>query len=428
MTSDSLRGASPSADSPNSGVVEPTSSATAGAPKITKWVLMVGAMSALPAISSDIYLPALTKVAEDLNTTDALVQLTMSGTLIGGAFGQLVIGPLSDRFGRRRPALIGIALHVVISLLCAVVPNISGLIGLRVTQGFFNAAAGVVGMAVVRDKFVGSTAARLLSRLMLVIGVAPLLAPTLGTVIDQHFGWQAIFVALALIGALVWALVWWKLPETHPEHRRATGGITSVARVYRSVLRDRKFIVIALLPGLSFGVIMSYVVASPFLLKGEFGISDMQFSVAFAALGMVLVTSAQANAALVRRFEPYAIMRVGIALQLLASAALAAVIFTGFGGLVGAMGALVLVLFTVQLVPPNASAIALSRHGETAGTAAALIGAIQVAVAAATSALVPALGSGGQAMAIVIALCGLLAGLVLVLFLRTAPEMVEQRF
>lgn len=402
------------------------SAAQPPAPKITKWVLMVGAMSALPAISSDIYLPALTKVAEDLGTTDAMVQLTMSGTLIGGALGQLIIGPLSDRFGRRRPVLIGIAFHVIISLLCAVVPNIEGLIGLRVAQGFFNAAAGVVGMAVVRDKFVGSTAARLLSRLMLVIGVAPLLAPTLGTLIDQQFGWQAIFVALALIGLVVGVLVWWKLPETHPEHRRATGGLISVARVYRNVLRDRNFVVIALLPGLSFGVIMSYVVASPFLLKGEYGISDMQFSIAFASLGLVLVLSAQANASLVRRLEPYVIMRAGIWLQLLTSGALAAVIFTGFGGLAGALTALALVLFTVQLVPPNASAIALSRHGAAAGTAAALIGAIQVAVAAGTSALVPALGSGGQAMAIVIAGCGVLAGVVLLGFLRSAPEMVEQ--
>ena len=138
-----------------------------------KYVLLLGLMCALPAVTSDIYLPSLPEVARDLHTTTTAVQLTMTGVLLGGAVGQLVVGPLSDRFGRRRPVLVGIALHIVISLLCALAPGVGALIALRVLQGFFNAAATVVAIAVIRDRFTGSDASRLLSRLMLVIGVSP---------------------------------------------------------------------------------------------------------------------------------------------------------------------------------------------------------------------------------------------------------------
>src|SRR5665811_760658 len=153
-------------------------------------VLLLGLMCALPAVTSDIYLPSLPDVARDLHTTTTAVQLTMTSVLVGGAVGQLVVGPLSDRFGRRRPALGGIALHIVMSLLCALAPGIGTLIALRVAQGFFNAAATVVAIAVIRDRFTGSDASRLLSRLMLVIGVAPLFAPTVGGLIAGQWGWR----------------------------------------------------------------------------------------------------------------------------------------------------------------------------------------------------------------------------------------------
>src|ERR1035437_4634698 len=189
-----------------------------------KYVLLLGLMCALPAVTSDIYLPSLPEVAIDLHTTTTAVQLTMSGVLEGGAVGQLVVGPLSDRLRRRRPVLIGVALHIVISLLCALAPGIGTLIALRVVQGFFNAAATVVAIAVIRDRFTGSDASRLLSRLMLVIGVAPLFAPTVGGLIAGQWGWRSVFVALAVFGAALWLAVWGRLPETLlPERRRAAG-------------------------------------------------------------------------------------------------------------------------------------------------------------------------------------------------------------
>ena len=172
-----------------------------------RFVALVGTLAAVPAITTDMFLPQLPDIARDLGTTTWAVQLTVTMMLVGGAVGQLVNGPLSDTLGRRRPALWGLTIHVVLSLACAAAPSIGVLVALRTAQGFFNAAASVVALAVNRDRFSGPTASRLLSRLMLVIGVAPLFAPTIGTWVGGIGGWRGVFVALAVFGAA--AALWW---------------------------------------------------------------------------------------------------------------------------------------------------------------------------------------------------------------------------
>jgi len=366
-----------------------------------KYVLLLGLMCALPAVTSDIYLPSLPEVAGDLGTTTTAVQLTMTGVLVGAAFGQLVVGPLSDRFGRRRPVLVGIAMHVVISLLCALAPGIGTLIALRVIQGFFNAAATVVAIAVIRDRFVGSTAARLLSRLMLVIGVAPLFAPSVGGLIAVHAGWRAVFVALALFGAALWVVVWRRLPETLPPERRRGAGLRLALQGYATLLHDRHFVAIAVLPGLGMALLISYVVGSPFVLRQGFGLSANQFALLFAVNGVALVGGAQVNASLVRRVVPIRILRVALPALLALSVALLGVALTGAGGLFGLLVVLWPLLGVFQLIPPNASAIALSRYGTMAGTAAAFIGAMQAGVAGVVSPLVGVLGGDARAMCLV---------------------------
>jgi len=266
------------------------------APRTFKYVLMLGALAALPALTTDMYLPSLPAVEADLHTTQTAAQLTLSGTLVGAGIGQLVIGPFSDRFGRRLPLFIGISLHVAISLLCSMTPNIETLTGLRVLQGFFNAAAAVVSLAVIRDRFVGSAAAQLLSRLMLVIGVAPLLAPTVGQAIAGVWNWRAVFYALALIGVVLVAIVLKFMPETLPEDRRSPGHPKHVARAYWGLLRDRHFMALAVIPGLGLALIMSYVVGSPFVFQNEYGLTAQQFALVFALNGAALVLSAQLNA------------------------------------------------------------------------------------------------------------------------------------
>jgi len=364
-----------------------------------KYVLLLGSMCALPAISNDIYLPSLPDVARDLGTSATAAQLTMTALMVGGAAGQLVVGPVSDRFGRRRPVMVGVALHVVTSILCALTPGISALIALRVVQGFFNASASVVAMAVIRDRFVGSDASRLMSRLMLVIGVAPLFAPSIGGVIAGEVGWRGTFGALALFGVGLWVVIWRKLPETLPRRRRRDGGLRTAMSGYRRLAADRHFVALAMLPGLGNAVLMSYVVGSPFVLQEGYGLSAHQFALLFAINGIGLVGGAQVNAALVRRFAPIRIVRVALPLSLTACLGLLTIALTGAGGLPVLLIGLWLVLAMVNLVPPNASALALSRHGEIAGTAAALIGAIQIGVSALISPLSSLLGGDAVAMA-----------------------------
>ncbi|TQJ34242.1 multidrug effflux MFS transporter [Arthrobacter sp. SLBN-122] len=378
------------------------------APRSVKYILMLGALAALPAITTDMYLPSLPAVEADLHTTQTAAQLTLSGTLVGAGVGQLVIGPFSDRFGRRLPLVIGISLHVAISLLCSLTPNIETLTGLRVLQGFFNAAAAVVALAVIRDRFVGSAAAQLLSRLMLVIGVAPLLAPTVGQAIAGAWNWRAVFYALALIGVVLVAIVWRFMPETLPEDSRSPGNPRHVANAYWSLLRDRHFMALAVIPGLGLALIMSYVVGSPFVFQNEYGLTAQQFALVFALNGAALVLSAQLNAALVRKFPPVRLLRTALLVQLCLALVLLVVVATGAGGAFGLVAALWLVLSAQGMVPANASVLALHNYGHMAGTAAAVIGALQSGVAGLVSPLVGVLGGNSLSMAgVMIGSCAL---------------------
>ncbi|GAA2173365.1 multidrug effflux MFS transporter [Arthrobacter parietis] len=382
-----------------------------------KYILMLGALAALPAVTTDMYLPSLPAVAEDLQASQAAVQFTLSGMLLGGGVGQLVIGPLSDRFGRRLPLLVGITLHVVISLLCSIAPDIGTLIVLRVLQGFFNAAAAVVAIAVIRDRFVGSDAARLLSRLMLVIGVAPLFAPTIGQAIAGVWEWRAVFYALALIGAALVVIVWRFMPETLPVERRRPARPARVAGGYWQLLRNVRFMSLAVIPGLGLGVIMSYVVGSPFVFQDQYGLSQGQFALVFALNGVALVLSAQLNASLVRKVAPARLLRTASVAQLVFALILVAVAATGFGGVIGLCAALWLVLGTQGMIPANASVLALNSYGHMAGTAAAVIGALQSGVAGIVSPLVGLLGGDARSMAVV--MLGTVALTVVVLLVGT---------
>ena len=378
------------------------------APRSFKYVLMLGALAALPALTTDMYLPSLPAVEADLHTTQTAAQLTLSGTLVGAGFGQLVIGPFSDRFGRRLPLIIGISLHVAISLLCSITPNIEALTGLRVLQGFFNAAAAVVALAVIRDRFVGSAAAQLLSRLMLVIGVAPLLAPTVGQAIAGAWNWRAVFYALALIGVVLVAIVLKFMPETLPEDRRSPGHPKHVAGAYWALLRDRHFMALAVIPGLGLALIMSYVVGSPFVFQNEYGLTAQQFALVFALNGAALVLSAQLNAALVKKFPPVRLLRTALLVQLVLALLLLVVVATGAGGAFGAIAGLWLVLSMQGMVPANASVLALHNYGHMAGTAAAVIGALQSGVAGLVSPLVGVLGGNSLSMvSVMIGSCAL---------------------
>ncbi|WP_246168720.1 multidrug effflux MFS transporter [Arthrobacter luteolus] len=383
-----------------------------------KYILMLGALAALPAVTTDMYLPALPEVAADLATTTTAAQFTLSGTLLGTAVGQLVIGPLSDRFGRRLPLLIGISMHIVTSLLCAIAPNIGLLIGLRVLQGFFNAAASVVAIAVIRDRFTGSDAAKLLSRLMLMIGLAPLLAPTLGQAVAGIWAWRAVFYALALIGVILVIIVWRWMPETLPPERRLSRAKKGSPKTgepggYRILLRDRRFLAYAVIPGLAMGVIMSYVVGSPFVMQEEYGLTPGQFALIFAVNGVAMVISSQINASMLSRASSSGILRIAAPILLVLALALPVIIITGAGGVFGLVAGLWLVLGMQGFIFANATSLALDGYGRMAGTAAALLGCLQVGLAGLISPLVGVFGGSALSMAGVIIGCAVAMVLVL---------------
>lgn len=386
---------------PRHAPVQAEPRAHAGAlPPSARFVALMGLIAALGAVSTDTYLPSLPQVAADLDTTAAAAAFTISGVLIGASLGQLLMGPLSDRFGRRRPALAGIAIHVVASLLCMVAPNITTLVVLRMVQGIGNSAATITALAVIRDRMSGAAAARVLSRLILVIGVAPLLAPTLGGFIAGVAGWRAVFGVLAAFGVVLWWLVWRFLPETLPPDRRTSGGLPTAARGYAALLRDRHFMALAVLPGLAMGAIMSYVAAAPFVLQLGYGLTPHQFALIFALNGAGGMLAAQVNAALVRRFDPLSVLRVAIPAVLGLAVLLLVVAITGAGGILGLLVPLWLLMSGVMFLPANATALALTRHGERAGSAAALVGSMQAGIAALISPVVGFLGGDARGMAL----------------------------
>jgi DHA1 family bicyclomycin/chloramphenicol resistance-like MFS transporter len=365
-------------------------------------VLVLGFLTALGPLTIDMYLPALPTITDDFNATAAAVQLTLTGTLLGLAIGQLLIGPLSDAVGRRAPLLAGVGVHLVASVLCVIAPNLAILGSLRVLQGLGAAAATVVAMAVVRDLFSGLAAAKLLSRLMLVVGVAPILAPTIGGQTLQFTSWRGIFVVLTVAAAAIMAATAIVLPETLPVGGRRNGGIAGTARDYGRLLTDRVYVGLILVVGLAMAALIAYVSGSSYVLQDSFGLSKQQFAYVFAGGAIGLIGATQLNVRLLRRWTPQ---------QILAGALLAGVGFglillilavTKIGGLPGILIPLWLVLAMVGLAMPNAPALALSRHGETAGTAAALLGAVQFGVGAVAAPLVGALGVGAVAMAIVV--------------------------
>jgi DHA1 family bicyclomycin/chloramphenicol resistance-like MFS transporter len=376
-------------------------------------VVLLGALAFLPAATTDMYLPSLPEVARDLSTTSAAAQLTISCVLIGGALSQLFMGPLSDRFGRRRPAVLGLGAYVVVALLCVVAATIGQLVALRVLQGVVGAAASVVAMAVIGDRFRGAEAARLMSRLWAAIAVAPILAPLAGTAVADRWGWRAVFVALAIMGAVLGVAVARGLPETLPAERRISRGLRSSLGGYGRLLRDREFLALALLPGLGLAVIMSYVTGSPFVLQGEYGLSAREFALVFGLGATSMMVGSQVNASLVRRVGPVRLLRAALPATVVSTAVLVAVTASHAGGVVGLIVPLWCTVALLSSIISNASALALSRHPERAGTASAVIGCLQGALGGAVSPLVGLLGGTGVAMGSVMLGCALVAVAVL---------------
>ncbi|MFJ5638517.1 multidrug effflux MFS transporter [Streptomyces sp. NPDC093223] len=375
-------------------------------------VLVLGALTATPPLAMDMYLPSLPEVTRSLHAPAATVQLTLTACLAGMALGQLVVGPMSDRWGRRRPLLAGLAVYVAATALCALAPNVETLVAFRLAQGLAGAAGIVIARAVVRDLYDGVAMARFFSTLMLVSGVAPIVAPLIGGQILRVTDWRGVFVVLTVVGAVLAVVVWTKLPETLPVADRHAGGAAAAVRAMRTLLADLPFTGYLLAGGFAFAALFAYISASPFVVQEIYGASPQTFSLLFGLNSVGLVIAGQINGkVLVGRVSLDTVLGAGLAVTVLAATALLLMSTGAFGpvGLAPVATALFVLMSAMGFTLPNAQSLALLRTRHTAGTASALLGTSSFLVGAVAS---PLVGIAGERTAVPMAVVQLAGALV----------------
>ncbi|MBE8475774.1 multidrug effflux MFS transporter [Streptomyces justiciae] len=386
------------------------------APAVRRTGLLVtfilGGLTATPPLAMDMYLPSLPEVTKSLHAPAATVQLTLTACLAGMALGQLVVGPMSDRWGRRRPLLVGLVVYVLATALCALAPTVETLVAFRLTQGLAGAAGIVIARAVVRDLYDGVAMARFFSTLMLIGGVAPIVAPLVGGQILRVTDWRGVFVVLTVIGALLAGLVWARLPETLPVEVRHVGGVGEALRSMRALLADLPFAGYMLTGGFAFAALFAYISASPFVIQEIYGASPQTFSLLFGVNSVGLVAVGQINGKLlVGRVSLETVLGAGLAIVTGAAAALLLMSLGVFGevGLAPVAAALFVLMSAMGLALPNAQSLALLRTKHAAGSASALLGTSSFLIGAIAS---PLVGIAGEGTAVPMAVVQLSAALV----------------
>ena len=373
---------------------------------------MLGSVSAIGPAAMDAYLPGLPELARDFDASPSAAQVTVTTYLLGLALGQLLSGPLSDVHGRRRPLVVGMAVFTVTTLACSLAPSLSVLAGMRLVQGTSAAVGVAVGRAIVRDLYAGAAGARYLSRLMMVIGLAPILAPVIGGQLLRFTSWRGVFVALSVLGLALTAIGARLLPETLPRERRRAAGLGITLRTFEQLLADRRFVGFVLIVGLGGGAMIGYVAGSSFVLQDVYGASPQLYGALFGLNALFLVAGAQVNAHLLTTRSPRSLLRVGLVMLVVAGVALVMIVSLPNAGLTTVVAPLMLQMASWSFVQANALALALTDHPEVAGTAAALLGVSQYAFGAFTA---PLVGLGGSdtalPMAVVIAGCAVGAAL-----------------
>jgi MFS transporter, DHA1 family, multidrug resistance protein len=380
---------------------------------------ILGSLTATPPLAMDMYLPSLPEVTRSLNAPAATVQLTLTACLAGMALGQLVVGPMSDKWGRRRPLLAGLAVYVVATVLCALAPTVETLVAFRLAQGLAGAAAIVIARAVVRDLYDGMAMARFFSTLMLISGVAPIVAPLVGGQILRVTDWRGVFVVLTVVGVVLTVIVWARLPETLPAAERHAGGVGDTLRAMRGLLADRAFTGYMLAGGFTFASLFAYVAASPFVVQEIYGASPQTFSLLFGLNSIGLIVVGQINGKiLVGRVRLDRVLGLGLLVVIAAATALLLMTLGVFGevGLVPVAAALFVLMSAMGISMPNTQALALMRVKESAGSASALLGTSSFLIGAVAS---PLVGIAGEDTAVPMAVVQLVAAVVALGFLVT---------
>ena len=373
-------------------------------------VVLLGALSAFGPLCLDMYLPALPELANSLHGTASGAQLSLSAAIVGLGGGQLIVGPLSDRLGRRLPLLAGLALFVLTSAACAVTTSMALFVVLQLLQGAAGAAGVVISRAAVADRFTGTRAATVFATIAVVNGLAPILAPVLGAQILRFGSWRTVFWVLAGIGVVLLVAALLIVDESLPVARRTTGGLAQTLVGFRTLLTDRIFVGWALAGTLVTAAMFGYISASPFLLQDGFGLSAAQFSFCFGANALGIVALSQLGRVLLRRFTPADLLTWAVG-QCVVGAVGLSLALTLRWGLFPVLAALFVMVSAVGLALPFASVLAMDRHREIAGAASALLGTLQYALGAITAPLV-GLGdrTAGTALWITATVCSVGAG------------------
>jgi MFS transporter, DHA1 family, multidrug resistance protein len=359
----------------------------------TELVILLGAVTAFAPLSIDMYLPALPALGLEFGASPGHVQLSVASFFLGLAVGQGFYGPLSDRFGRTLPLYVGLSLFVLASIGCALSPSIDFLIVVRFFQALGACSGQVISRAIVRDLFEPREAVQVFSLLVLVMGVSPVLAPLAGGQVLRFFEWRAIFWAMALLGAAGLAGSFIRLRETHTTKRQPLV-LVNVLSVYGQLLRDRVFVGYVVTGGMAMAGMFAYIVGSPYVFIEHFHLSTAQFGAIFGINALGLVLAAQVNARLVRRYSSDAIIRKVLVVQVVTGVVLFAGTLSGVLQLYGVATLIFVYVSSVGCLFPNITAMAMAPHGARAGSASALIGVLQFALAAASASLIGAANSG----------------------------------
>ena len=386
-------------------------------------IVTLATLGAMAPFSVDMYLPALPTLAQFYATSEAATERTMAAYFLGFAIGQMAFGPLADRFGRKRPLYAGLILFIAASLGCALAPNILSLTVLRFFQALGACAGAVISRAVVRDLFEPRDAAHIMSRIILSVAVAPLIAPLIGGNMLVWFGWQAIFFTLAAAGAIALAAAVWRLKESHKlENARSSLHMGDIFRDYVFLLREPHFRRHALAAGLGAAGLFAWITAAPNILIKIFSVPPERFGLYFGLNAVGIIAISQLNAYLLKRYEPRQLQPYAHVAQAAAAIVLLTDTYFGWGGLFGVLIPCVCYVAMNGSIQPLSSALALAPHPMRAGLASALMGTLQFSFAGLAALAVSSTQTPSALhMALVIAFCGV-GGAILHFVLKQGPH------
>jgi DHA1 family bicyclomycin/chloramphenicol resistance-like MFS transporter len=372
--------------------------------------MVLGLITAVGPFAIDMYLPAMPSMGATLQASAAMVQMSLMAFFITIGICQLIYGPLADIHGRKAPVYGGLVIFIAGSIGCTLAPNVEVLIGFRIVQAFGSCAGMVVPRAIVRDLYTGHEATKLMSLLMLVVSVSPLLAPVTGSFIIAHFGWRAVFAVLTVAGLLSLLLAVTLLEETRPEAERRGSSWASAFASYAHLMRDPTFVGLSLVGSFGISAFFVFLGSASFVLINHYGLTPTQFSLCFALNAAAFFGVSQLTATFVRRFGLVLVVRVAAAGFVSAMALLGVLFATATESLVVMMGLLFVGYGFLGLVLPTTGVMALEDHGEVAGAASALMGAVQMVVGALAMALASLAADGTPTpMVMGIAACALAA-------------------